>query len=235
MEPVTNMRRVVLSVVVVILAAAVRVDAAPVAIPGVSGGGIMLDVTSKKESQFRSTMRQRYDFSCGSAALATLLSSGYEDAVSEGAVFSRMYEAGDKERIRKQGFSLLDMKTFLESEGYVADGYRVSLDKLAELRIPAITVVSTNGYKHFVVVKGVAEKEVLVSDPAAGTMVLPRAKFETMWNGILFLIRNRKNVATNNFNRKEDWQVRTKAPIGTAMGASELLGGVTNFLARPAQ
>lgn len=234
MEPVTNMRRVVLAVVVVILAAAVRVDAAPVAIPGVSGGGFMLDVTSKKESQFRSTMRQRYDFSCGSAALATLLSSGYEDAVSEGTVFSRMYEAGDKERIRNQGFSLLDMKTYLESEGYMADGYRVSLDKLAELRIPAITVVSTNGYKHFVVIKGVAEKEVLVSDPAAGTMVLPRSKFESMWNGILFLIRNRKNVATNNFSRKEDWQVRTKAPIGTAMGASEL-GGMTNFLARPAQ
>ena len=234
MEPVANMRTVVLGVVVVILAAAVRVHAAPVAIPGMSGSVIILDVTSKKESQFRSTMRQRYDFSCGSAALATLLSSGYEDAVSEGTVFSRMYEAGDKERIRNQGFSLLDMKTYLESEGYMADGYRVPLEKLAELRIPAITVVSTNGYKHFVVIKGVAEKEVLVSDPAAGTTVILRSKFETMWNGILFLIRNRKNVATNHFNRKEDWQVRTKAPIGTAMGASEL-GGVSNFLARPAQ
>lgn len=233
MEPVTNMRRIVISVVVVILAAAVRVHAAPVAIPGVSGSGITLDVTSKKESQFRSTMRQRYDFSCGSAALATLLTSGYEDAVSEGAVFSRMYEAGDKERIRKQGFSLLDMKGYLESEGYMADGYRISLDKLAELGVPAITVLDMKGYKHFVVVKGVAEKEVLVSDPAAGTMVLPRTQFETMWNGILFLIRNRKNVAVNYFNRKEDWQVRTRAPIGTAMGASEL-GGVTNFLARPA-
>lgn len=233
MEPVTNMRRIVISVVVVILAAAVRVHAAPVSIPGVSGSVITLDVTSKKESQFRSTMRQRYDFSCGSAALATLLTSGYEDAVSEGAVFSRMYEAGDKERIRKQGFSLLDMKGYLESEGYMADGYRISLDKLAELGVPAITVLDMKGYKHFVVVKGVAEKEVLVSDPAAGTMVLPRTQFETMWNGILFLIRNRKNVAVNYFNRKEDWQVRTRAPIGTAMGASEL-GGVTNFLARPA-
>jgi hypothetical protein len=55
-----------------------------------------------------------------------------------------------------------------------------------------------------------------------------------MWNGILFLIRNRKNVAMNYFNLKDDWQVRTKAPIGTAMGASEL-GGVTNYLARPAR
>ena len=228
------MRRVVFSVVVVILAAAARVHAAPVAIPGASGGGITVEVTSRKELQFRSTMRQRYDFSCGSAALATLLSSGYEDAVSEGTVFSKMYEAGDKERIRKQGFSLLDMKTYLESEGYIADGYRVSLEKLAELGIPAITVVNMNGYKHFVVIKGVAEKEVLVSDPAAGTMVIPRSQFETTWNGILFVIRNRKNVATNYFNRKEDWQVRTKAPIGMAMEASELVS-VTNFLARPAQ
>ena len=234
MEPETNMRRFAFSIVVVILVAAVRVHAAPVAIPGASGGDITVNVTSKKELQFRSTMRQRYDFSCGSAALATLLSSGYEDAVSEGMVFSRMYEAGDKERIRKQGFSLLDIKMYLESEGYIADGYRISLDKLAELRIPAITVVNMNGYKHFVVIKGVAEKEVLVSDPAAGTTVLSRSHFETMWNGILFVIRNRKNVATSNFNRKEDWKVRTRAPIGTAMEASDMFS-VTNFLARPAQ
>jgi predicted double-glycine peptidase len=234
MEPVTNMRRVVFCVVIVVLAATVRVHAAPVAIPGVSGGGFMLDVTSKKESQFRSTMRQRYDFSCGSAALATLLSSGYEDAVSEGTVFSKMYEAGDKDRIRKQGFSLLDMKMYVESEGYQADGYRISLEKVAELGVPAITVLNMKGYKHFVVIKGMTEKEVLVSDPAAGTIVLPRSEFETMWGGVVFMIRNRKSVATNNFNRKEDWQVRTKAPIDTAMGASEL-GGVTNFMARPAQ
>jgi len=224
----------ILFCVVVSVAAAAPIQAATVAIPGVSGSDIMVNVTSKKEVQFRSTMRQRYDFSCGSAALATLLSSVYEDAVSEGTVFSRMYEAGDKERIRKQGFSLLDMKTFVESEGYQADGYRISLEKFAELGIPAITVLNMKGYKHFVVIKGMTEKEVLVSDPAAGTIVIPRPEFETMWGRVLFMIRNRKNVAANNFNRKEDWQVRTKAPIGTAMAAWEL-GGVSNFLARPAQ
>ncbi|HWS16159.1 MAG TPA: C39 family peptidase [Candidatus Methylomirabilis sp.] len=233
MKPTMIIRPILLSIVIVFLAAAVRVQAAPMAIPGVAGGGFMVNVTSKKESQFRSTMRQRYDFSCGSAALATLLSSGYEDAVSEGAVFSKMYDKGDKEKIRQDGFSLLDMKGYLESEGYEADGFRISLDKLAELGVPAITVVNPKGYKHFVVVKGVTKKEVLVSDPAAGTSVVPRPQFEEMWNGILFLIRNRKNVAMNHFNLKDDWQVRTKAPIGTAVGAGEL-GGVTNFLARPA-
>jgi len=226
--------RPVLLFVVVVLFAAAEAQAAPVAIPGASGGTFTVNVASKKEAQFRSTMRQRYDFSCGSAALATLLSSGYEDAVSEGAVFQKMYEAGDKERIRQQGFSLLDMKKYLESEGYQADGFRISLDKLAELGVPAITVVNTSGYKHFVVVKGIAGQEVLVSDPAAGTVVHPRSRFESEWSGILFLIRNRKNVAMNHFNLREDWEVRTKAPIGTAMDAADL-GTVSNFLARPAR
>ena len=226
--------RRILFCVVVSVAAASWAQAAPVAIPGASGGDITVNVTSKKESQFRSTMRQRYDYSCGSAALATLLSSGYEDAVSEGMVFSKMYDAGDKEKIRRQGFSLLDMKMYLESEGYQADGFRVSLDKLAELGVPAITILNMKGYHHFVVIKGIAGNEILVSDPAAGTTVISRPQFESMWNGILFLIRNRKNVAVNYFNRKQDWQVRTKAPIGTAMGASEL-SSMTNFLARPAQ
>jgi len=229
-----NLRPVLVFAVVMFFSAAARVQAAPVAIPGVGGSGITVNVTSKKESQFRSTMRQRYDYSCGSAALATLLSSGYEDAVSEGAVFSKMYEKGDKEKIRRDGFSLLDMKGYLESEGYQADGFRITLDKLAELGVPAITVLDLKGYKHFVVVKGLTEKEVLVSDPAVGTTVMPRPQFEGMWNGILFLIRNRKNVAMNYFNLKDDWQVRTKAPIGTAMGVTEL-GAVTNFLARPAR
>jgi len=235
MGPVMGIRKILFCAVVVSVAAASWVQAAPVAIPGASGGDVTVNVTSKKESQFRSTMRQRYDFSCGSAALATLLSSGYEDAVSEGAVFSRMYEAGDKERIRTQGFSLLDMKKYLESEGYQADGYRISLDKLAELGVPAITILNLKGYKHFVVVKGISGNEVLLSDPAAGTMVLTRSQFESMSNGVLFVVRNRKNVAVNNFNRKQDWQVRTKAPIGTAMGAAELGGVTNNFLARPAQ
>jgi predicted double-glycine peptidase len=231
--PVMGIRRILFCVVVSV-AAASWAQAAPVAIPGASGGDITVNVTSKKESQFRSTMRQRYDYSCGSAALATLLSSGYEDAVSEGMVFSKMYDAGDKEKIRRQGFSLLDMKMYLESEGYQADGFRVSLDKLAELGVPAITILNMKGYHHFVVIKGIAGNEILVSDPAAGTTVISRPQFESMWNGILFLIRNRKNVAVNYFNRKQDWQVRTKAPIGTAMEASEL-SRMTNFLARPAQ
>jgi len=232
MQTVPAMRKILFGIV--FLFAGSQLQAGPVAIPGMPGGDIMFNVTSKQEAKFRKTMRQQYDFSCGSAALATLLSSGYEDSVSEGAVFQRMYEVGDKAKIRKEGFSLLDMKKYLETIGYEADGYRTTLDRLVAVGVPAITILNMKGYHHFVVIKGVTGKEILVSDPMAGSIVIPRSEFDTMWNGILFMIRNRKNVAVNHFNQEEEWKIRVKAPFGPALGGNEL-ANFTMFVPRPLQ
>src|SRR3546814_13412897 len=60
---------------------------------------------------FRSVIRQRYDFSCGSAALATLLTYHYGAPTSEAMPFRAMWEKGDREAIRKVGFSMLDMRS----------------------------------------------------------------------------------------------------------------------------
>jgi len=141
----------------------------------------------------------------------------------------------DHEAVNKQALDLVKkLKVTPEDNDTSKTLSKNAADKLAELGVPAITILNMKGYHHFVVIKGIAGNEILVSDPAAGTTVISRPQFESMWNGILFLIRNRKNVAVNYFNRKQDWQVRTKAPIGTAMEASEL-SRMTNFLARPAQ
>lgn len=101
---------------------------------GVAGGGnshYAAPVTSMKEAGFKNTIRQQFDFSCGSAALATLLTYDYGAPVTEHAVFTAMYERGDQQKIRREGFSLLDMKVYLEENGYDADGYYTSLDTLA--------------------------------------------------------------------------------------------------------
>lgn len=198
------------------------VHAGIVTVPAVSGGGFTVKVTSMKEARFRSTILQEYDFSCGSAALATLLTYHYEDKISEQDVFKAMFDIGDQEKIRRNGFSLLDMKNYLEANGYKAAGYKISLDKLAEIGVPAIVLINIKGYKHFVVLKGVSEKRVLLSDPAAGTRTVPRDEFESMWNGLTFIILNKKNIAKNHFNRDQEWHVREKAPLGLALSQSEL-------------
>lgn len=196
--------------------------AGTVAVPAATGGDLYVRVKSLKELRFRTVIRQQYDFSCGSAALATLLAYHYEDKVTEQEVFKEMYEKGNREKIQREGFSLLDIKNYLTSRGYRADGFRTGLDKLASIGVPAIVLINHGGYRHFVVIKGISQREVLLGDPAAGLKRVARADFEPMWNGILFLIRNKKDVAQSNFNRSGEWSVQARAPLGMALSNTDL-------------
>jgi len=196
-------------------------SAGQVMIPDVGGGLIKVPVTSMKERRFTTTVRQQYDYSCGSAALATLLTYQYQHQVSEETVFKSMWENGDQAKIGREGFSLLDIKRYLESIGYSADGYTAPLDKLASVGVPAIVLIRDNGYNHFVVVRGIQDGMVAVADPSMGARVIPKAQFEKMQsNRILFVINGRKEQVA--FNRAADWHVREKAPIGPALDTGSL-------------
>jgi predicted double-glycine peptidase len=144
-------------------------------LPALGGAYYSVPVKSIKEVRRASTMLQQYDFSCGSAALATLLTHHYDYPANERAIFEDMYTRGDQQKIRKEGFSLLDMKNFLEARGFHADGFQQPLEKLAEAGIPAIVLISENGYNHFVVVKGLRGDRILLGDPASGTGTLNSA------------------------------------------------------------
>lgn len=181
------------------------------------GADYAIHVATLKELRdrraFRTTIRQQHDFSCGSAAVATLLTYQYGRPVTEAEVFRVMYEHGDKAKIQRYGFSLLDMKRYLASVGFEADGFEVTLDKLSQVRVPAIALVRENGYNHFVVVKGVRDGKVLVGDPSSGGRIFARADFESIWlEKILFVIRNHTNLAR--FDVPDQWQVRLPAPLG---------------------
>lgn len=180
------------------------------------GGSYTVPVTSMKESRFRATMRQQFDFSCGSAAVATLLTHQYGTPVNEQTVFEGMYANGDQAKIRQEGFSLLDMKRYLRTQGFDADGFVQPLDKLAESGLPAIVLIAEKGYHHFVVLKGFRDGRVLLGDPATGTRAMSYASFEAIWqNRLLFVIHNRQQLAV--FNDPVDWRAAPGAPRNSAV------------------
>ena len=176
------------------------------------GGSYAVRVTSLKEARYRTTIGQQYDFSCGSAATATLLTYQYGHPVDERKVFLEMYAQGDQAKIRQQGFSLLDMRRYLQSAGFEADGFELPLEKLAEEGLPAIVLLNDRGYRHFVVVKGLRNGRVLLGDPARGTRAMPRSRFEALWdNRVLFVVHNQRDRAR--FNQLADWRTAPPAPM----------------------
>lgn len=188
------------------------VHAGPVNIAG-SFGRFQVQAKSLQELGWDRVVRQQYDFSCGSAAVATLLTYHYDRDTSEAEVFEWMIRAGDAEQIQRHGFSMLDMKLYLDRQGLNADGFRISLDDFVRIGVPAITMVNTAGYKHFVVVKGIDEHHMLVGDPAAGTLVVPKEHFERLWSGTVLGARAELEIAQQNFNHEQDWAVRPDSPV----------------------
>lgn len=188
--------------------------AGTVRVPGM-GGDIEITVTSFKERQYQTIYRQEYDFSCGSAALASLLSFHYNDAVSEKEIFNAMLASADQDKVRREGFSMLDMKQYLQQKGYKADGFRLPLEEMrTKARIPVIALMDIDGFRHFVLVKGISDQEVLVGDPARGLKVYSREQFNDAWDGIGFVIRSHLNVGRTHFNQPEEWRTVARAPVG---------------------
>lgn len=187
--------------------------AGTVILPGLSSG-LQVDVQSFKEQRFSSVIQQQYDFSCGSAAIASLLSYHYDHEVTEQEVFSGMFSLADPEKVRMEGFSMLDMKRFLESEGYQADGFRMPLSGLRKkVSLPVIVLLNLNGFRHFVVIKGISDDEVYVGDPARGLKVYSRVAFERYWNGAAFVIRSHLEQGRRTFLADGGWPQIVRAPL----------------------
>jgi len=182
-------------------------------------GTVHVRAVSYRDIPFRTVVRQQYDYSCGSAALATILTYHFERPTTEREIFSAMYEMGDKTKINREGFSLFEMKQYLQSIGYDADGFRVSLDKIARVGIPVIVLIEWQNYKHFVVIKGVRDGHVLIGDPARGLKTMPVSEFESYWkDGIIFAIHSADTVGKQHFNNDNEWRGRPKSPLRAAIG-----------------
>ena len=196
--------------------------AGSVMVPGI-GGDVRVDINSYENRRFDSVIRQQYDFSCGSAAVASLLAFHYQDQVTEHDVFVEMLALADEQKVRKHGFSMLDMKHYLEARGYRADGFRMALSGLREkVRLPMIVLLNIEGFRHFVLIKGISEDEVLVGDPARGLKVYSYAQFSDYWNGTAFIIRSHLEQGRDAFLGEGHWPQVARAPVQKGLGDPSL-------------
>lgn len=143
-------------------------------------------VKSLLEMRQERVVVQNWDLSCGAAALATLLNYQHGDRVPERAVAIALvkreeYLAQPKLVRIRHGFSLLDLKRYVDKRGYEGIGFgRLTLQDLVE-RAPIMVPIRLYGYNHFVVFRGMRGDRVLLADPAWGNRTMRVEKFENAW------------------------------------------------------
>jgi predicted double-glycine peptidase len=159
----------------------------PLAIlPG--GGLVFKPVQSMRERRFSDLVEQKTDFSCGAAAVASILNQAYGWNLSEADVIHGMLAVADEEQVRSKGFSMLDMKNYATSLGMRARGYRIESSQLKSVSIPVIVLIEVRGYKHFVVMQRTVDDSVYVGDPVLGHKKMSMDDFKKGWNGIVFAL-----------------------------------------------
>ncbi|GAB3511354.1 C39 family peptidase [Pseudoxanthomonas daejeonensis] len=182
-RPVLPSLALTLVVLALQLAPAQPARAADVAFAGVLPNGALYHtpVESMRESRFRNLVRQQTDYSCAAASLATILRHAYHLDADENTVIEGMLAMADADVVRERGFSLLDIKRYVESLGMRGRGYRVDEDKLRSLRVPSLVLMDVNGFRHFVVLKQIIGDQVEIGDPILGNRVMPLPVFLEAW------------------------------------------------------
>jgi uncharacterized protein len=143
-------------------------------------------VRSLIEMRREHVVLQDYDLSCGAAALTTLLRHQHDDWVTEKEValglIDRPEYLAQPELIRMQhGFSLLDLKRYVDGRGYNGVGLgRLEVEDL-DRRAPILVPIDTLGYNHFVVYRGRIGNRVLLADPAWGNRTMLLERFKKAW------------------------------------------------------
>ena len=169
------------------IATASVLSSGPVAIASETVSPVQtLPVRSLEETRHHNVVLQQWELSCAAAALATILRYQYGVPVTERSVAlglitrSEYISNPDLVRIR-HGFSLLDLKRYVDGMGYegVGLGQLEFSDLLAQA--PMIVPVILQGYPHFVVFRGATSREVLLADPAFGNVTMSVEKFMDGW------------------------------------------------------
>lgn len=129
---------------------------------------------------------QQLDNSCGLASLRTIMYFHFGDEISERGLFEKYISTQSTEKLMlamQQGLSFLELEDLLHMYGYQT---RRSMFTLAELRevvtfAPVLVYLEVNDFRHFAVIRGMSDTEVLLADSSRGNVRYSLNAFLQEW------------------------------------------------------
>lgn len=155
------------------------------------------------EMKTENIVMQTYDYSCGAATLATILTYYWNDPTGELDVLidleNKLTVAELEDRV-ENGLAITDLKNLAQFRGYRSQiGTLDSIEKLANVKVPVIVAITQKEQNHFVVVRGVIGNYVYLADPLRGNMRMATHEFSDAWvkNALLVVLHPEKNLSTS--------------------------------------
>ena len=166
------------------------------------GGAVVRDpefrfqqgVCDWRELKRQNIVMQKQDYSCGAAALATVVRYYWEDEVGEEyflrLILMTLTPAELQERV-KNGLTMTDLRLAAVKGGYQSTIGKLTFEKLTESKVPLVVGITFRGFDHFVVFRGWDGYYVYLADPIRGNVRLPAWEFVEQWqkNAVLVVAK----------------------------------------------
>ncbi|MEN4006209.1 MAG: C39 family peptidase [Methanobacteriaceae archaeon] len=159
---------------------------------------------------------QSTDYSCGPAALATVLQNmGFNSTEGELKVLAGTDTSGT---------SMYGLARAAHAKGVSATGMRLSIDDLKRNHIVHVVL---NGTPHYSVVREVSENSVRLADPSLGNIVMTREEFNEIYTGHTLVISN-SNVQLNQTATSKNLTVIPNVQVNQTATSKNLTVSVPN-------
>ena len=121
------------------------------------------------DTLFKGVIKQSHDYSCGAAALSTLITGTVENShVSEMDVINIITANKAK---KEEGYTLTELAEASKKLGFYAEWRKVATDELVKIKQPVMLLIGINSeFPHFVVLKGIEKGEAFLADSIRGNI-----------------------------------------------------------------
>ncbi|MDQ2805226.1 MAG: cysteine peptidase family C39 domain-containing protein [Pseudomonadota bacterium] len=167
--------------------------------------------------RYEATVPQRFDYTCGAASVATVLTYYWDRPTTEAdviRVLRQRYSLDEIARRRETGLSFDDLIFVAGGLGFQAQGAKISPDQLPDLQGPVIVQLTSPKFQHFAVLRQVGQQVYYVSDPIVGQLSMGAAEFRAEFTGYALAI----------------WRTGTKLPADSKLRLPRDGLSVTNSL-----
>ena len=141
--------------------------------------------------RYEATIPQRFDYTCGAASVATLLTYYWNTATTEAQVIAALrqrYSLDEIARRRDTGLSFDDLIFAADRLGFDAQGAQIALTELPKLQGPVIVQLTNDKFQHFVVLRRTGSGVYYVSDPIVGELAMAASEFRADFSGYALAI-----------------------------------------------
>ena len=156
-------------------------------------------VCSWQEIRRRNIVMQKRDYSCGAAALATVIRYYWGDKVDEDFFLKELDKILTPEEAKdrvENGLALTDLRRVAVKKGYQATMGEVTFAKLTKSKVPVVVGITIDEHDHFAVFRGTDGYRVYLADPIRGNIRVPIWEFKSQWqkNAILVVAKKGEKV-----------------------------------------